>query len=591
MTGMPIKLPLLRPLRSARARAPASVAIPAPLSARRLAYWLAVALFITLMAGPLVIILRGSFDVADANGAFAWSLSAWRTAFHNPAIRDAILNTVILTAATQVVSLPVGVSLAWLIGRTDVPGRRAFEFLFWISFFLPPLAIVQGWILLFDPTFGLLNTAFQAVTGAAGPFNIYTYGGIVFAHLVTTTVSAKVMMLTPAFQNMDSRYEEAARTAGDSRLKTALRITIPIIAPAIAVTALMGIIRSLESFEIELFLGAQQGIEVYSTKIYHFMRGETSEYAPAYVLGSVMILLLIALVVGAKRLGRKGARTTISSAARANTVPLGPWRWPAAVLLGLVVTGLTIVPIGLLLSGSLMSMFGFFNLSGGAWTLNHWREVFADPLFTASLWNTLVLALGSAALCLVLSFAVAYGILRGPRLGRALVDIASWAPYTTPGVLFSMAIFWVVIQVQQVLPVYGSTAVLIVTIALASLTLGAQSLSANLQQLSSDLEEAAWASGASRMAAIRTIVLPLATRSLAVVAVMAFVASARNIGHLSLLVSSDNKPLAILQLEYLQEGRYEASAVIGAIIVAITIFAAMLLRRLGLHAPGGDVQR
>jgi iron(III) transport system permease protein len=118
-------------------------------------------------------------------------------------------------------------------------------------------------------------------------------------------------------------------------------------------------------------------------------------------------------------------------------------------------------------------------------------------------------------------------------------------------------------------------------VALASITLGVQLIRSQLLQLSRELEEAAWISGASTWRAVATIVVPLCARSIVVVAVMTFISAARDISHLSLLVSSDNQPLSMLQLQYIAEGRFEASAVIGVIIAAMAVVAALIARRLG----------
>lgn len=543
-------------------------------------YWIGFLLFLVVTAGPFLIVLVNSVMVPDAHGdGMHLGLAGWRAAWAQPSIRAAIRNTLELAVITQLLAIPVGVMVAWLIGRTDLPGRRAFEFLFWISFFLPPLAVIQGWILLLDAQSGVLNALFDKVFGVR-PFDLYTFGGIIFGHLVTTTISAKIMMLTPAFQNMDSRYEEAAYIAGDSPLRTLVRVTLPLIAPAFIVTVLVGLIRALESFEIELLLGAPHNIQVYSTKIYQLVRQDIPDYASANVLGVIVILVLMVLAFAVSRLERRQHDATISSHAKSNLLQLHRWRWPAAILVGAVAAVLTVVPFVLLVMGSLMTLFGFFGIDH-PWTVSHWGEVFGDPIFLSSLWNTLRLAVSSAVLTAALSFAAAYAILRGPRSGALVLSAASWLPFTMPGVLFSLALFWAVIQINAVVPIYGSTLVLAIAISLASVTIGTQMVRANLQQISRDLEEASWIGGASRLRTLWSIMLPLTARSLAVVAVMAFVAAARNISHVSLLVASNNRPLAILQLEYLQEGRYEASAVVGVLVVGLAIIAAIVARRLG----------
>ncbi len=189
--------------------------------------------------------------------------------FNEPGVAKAFLNTLVVTGLVQAISLPIAILIAWVIARTDMPGARFAELLFWITFFIPTLAVTSGWILMLDPKFGLAN---QFLVGAglfgAAPFNIYSLGGIVFTHLTSLSISTKVMMMAPAFRNLDANLEEAARMSGAGALSTLFRIVVPASTPMVCVASLMSLIRSFESFEVELVLGTPFRFSVYSTKIY-----------------------------------------------------------------------------------------------------------------------------------------------------------------------------------------------------------------------------------------------------------------------------------------------------------------------------------
>jgi iron(III) transport system permease protein len=534
--------------------------------------------FLGLTLLPLLAVIQGSFEASDASAGF--TLDGWRALLNEPRILGALGTTLSLTLTTQLIALPLSIALAWLLGRTDLPGRNWLEFAFWVSFFLPALAIVQGWTLLLDPHNGVLNRWLMDTFGLTqAPLNIYSWGGIVFAHLATTTVSAKVMMLTPAFRSMDARYEEAALIAGDNRFKALVKVTLPLLKPALIVTAIMGVIRSLESFEIELVLGAPQRIDVYSTLIYDMTRYDPINFASAFALGLLIVAIMGLLAIASRRSTASGSHVTVSGQAKPVVMALGRWRWPLGLLVGAFALLLTVVPLIFLVTSSLMSRFGFFNLEQ-VWTLNHWRSVVGDGIFLEAVGNTLVIASGSALFAAVVSLLVAYTIVRSRFLGRALLEFAAWIPFSIPGVLSSLAILWLILS-SGMDWLYGSTISLVVAVGLASITLGVQLIRSQLLQINRELEEAAWISGASAFKAVRSIVVPLCVRSIVVVGVMAFVSAARDISHLALLVSSDNRPLSILQLEYIAEGRSEASAVIGIIIALIAIVAALVARRLG----------
>lgn len=535
--------------------------------------------FLALMLLPLLAVIQGSFE-SQIEGAQAFTLQGWQALFNEPRILTAFGNTLGLTLTSQLIALPVSIGLAWLLGRTDLPGRGWLEFAFWVSFFLPALAVVQGWTLVLDPNNGLLNRwLMQTFDLSQAPLDIYSWGGIVFAHLATTTVSAKVMMLTPAFKSMDARYEEAALVAGDSRFKALCMVTLPLLKPALIVAAIMGVIRGLESFEIELVLGAPKRIDVYSTLIYDMTRYDPINFASAFALGILIVAIMGLLAIASRRSTRRGHHVTVSGQAKTAVMSLGKWRWPLGILVGLFALLLTVVPLAFLVTSSLMRRFGFFKLDK-VWTLEHWHSVVGDPIFMDSVINTLTIASGSAAFAATLSLVVAYTIVRSRRAGRALLEFAAWIPFSIPGVLASLAMLWLILH-SGVDWLYGSTLSLVITLGLASVTLGVQLIRSQLLQINRELEEAAWISGASAWKSVLSIVIPLCARSIVVVAVMAFVTAARDISHLALLVSSDNRPLSMLQLEYIAEGRNEASAVIGVIIALIAICAALIARRLG----------
>lgn len=553
---------------------------------RKTIYWVFAALLALILLAPLGAILAGSFLIPDrSTGLEGFSIEAWRHIWEKPGLLRAIWNTIGLALAGQAIALPLSVVIAWLLGRTDIPGARWLELGFWVSFFLPVLAVLQGWLLLVDPQYGLLNQLLTALFGDAAPrLNIYSWWGIVFAHLVTNTISAKVMLLTPVYQNLDSRLDEAAQLAGDNALTTLWRITLPMTLPIILAAMMIGVIRTMESFEIELVLGIPQNIVVYSTLIYDIIGNDPPDFATANVLGVVIIVFLSVLAMAPSRFSNgqglsEGRFVTLSSHSRQAPIRLGRWRWPLFAAVALTVMLLTVIPIVFLAASSVMTLFGFFGLPE-PWTLAHWKQIFGDRVFLASLRNTMELAVMASVLSVLLGTAVAYAIVRSPFGGRRLLDFLSWIPSTTPGILFSLAVLWIILSSDILMTIYGSTFSLALVVALGSLTFSVQILKSSIAQVGTDMEEAAWLAGSSRWRAIVTVVVPLALRAIAVVAVVAFVAALRSIGNLALLVTSANRPLALLQLEFLSQGRYEPSAVVGVIVVAISVVAALVIRRL-----------
>src|SRR5712691_2173134 len=201
---------------------------------------------------PLTLIAIQSFSVPVAPGQTQFGLAGWQAVLTENSLRLAVGNTVLLILARQIVALPLAVGMAWIIARTDLPGRNWFEFAFWLSFFLPPLTVTLSWILLLSPQYGLVNQVLKPL--GIGPLNIFSFWGIVWTHLVAHNVSAMVMLLAPAFRNMNASFEEASRIAGASAPRTLVRIFVPLMLPAILTVQLLVIMRALEGFEVEQIL-------------------------------------------------------------------------------------------------------------------------------------------------------------------------------------------------------------------------------------------------------------------------------------------------------------------------------------------------
>ena len=230
------------------------------------------------MAYPVGLIFIKSFTNNRPGQTTVWSLEGWIGAFSDPSLPVALGNTFYLALIRIIITTGLAIFFAWVVTRTDTPYRKSIELLLWLGFFMPFLPMTMGWILLLDPQYGLINQFFVKILNfSEAPFNVFSYGGIIWCHLAFST-SVRFLLLTPAFRAMDVALEEAALTAGSSRMGVLLGITVPILTPAILASTALGFIRSLESFEIELVLGIPAGIYVLPTKIYDFIHWEPPLY-------------------------------------------------------------------------------------------------------------------------------------------------------------------------------------------------------------------------------------------------------------------------------------------------------------------------
>jgi len=534
---------------------------------------------------PVLLVVLQSFQVAPPGQPAKYGLDGWRAAFDEPGLRGALLNTLKVTFVRQLLSLPLAVLIAWLLARTDLPGRRWLEFAFWAAFFLPSFTVTLSWILLLDPEYGLINTSLARLVGTA-PFNIYSFWGIVWVHVLTGSLTVKVILLTPAFRHMNASFEEASRVAGASTLRTALRITVPVMAPVILSVLLLGTMVSLQTFEVEQVLGLPFRFFVFSTMIYDLLVTRVPRYDAATALAVVTLAAMLPLVLAQQWLTRGRRYTTLTGQFQNQPHRLGRWRAPALALVLVLVSIVLGVPVVFALLGTFMKLFGFFHIAD-PWTLNNWKTVLTDELFLRSLHNTVVLAVGTAVAAVVVHSLIAYIAVRTGYAGRRALDFISWLPFTVPGIILGLALLWLFLGVEMLKPLYGTTTLLIVAGVIAGMPLGVQIIKSGLLQLGSELEEASRIAGASWWATYRRIVLRLMAPTLMAVAMITFVGAARNIGNFALLTTSANRPLSILQIDYIAQRKFEEAVVVACIIMFISLAGALLARLLGLRSGLG----
>jgi iron(III) transport system permease protein len=533
-----------------------------------------------LVLTPLFLMVLNSFQIARPGAPIVWGLEGWVKAFTTPGITKAMYNTLTLAVTRQAIALLIGSFFAWLIARTDIPWKGTLEFLFWLSFFLPALPETMGWILLLDPKYGLLNQGLHFLGMGQSLFNIYSFWGIVWAHM-GGTVAVKVMLLTPAFRNLDAALEESSRISGASGRHTFFHIIVPVMMPAILVTTILGMIRSLEAFEIELLLGTPIGFQVYSTKIHELVTWEPPQYAPAMALSTVSLgFLLLMVALQRSYISNRSYATVTGRGFSIRRTYLGKWRTPAFLMVLLFALVVTVLPTILLIAGTFMKLFGFFNIAD-PWTLDNWRATAGDPVLLRSMWNTLAIGLGSGLVGIFFYSLIAYVIVKTRYRGRWLLDFLSWLPWSIPGILLGIALLWTFLQTKIFLPIYGTIYLLMIAMIIKSMPIGTQLIKSVLLQLGNELEEASKVCGGNWFDTFRRVILPLIMPALITVGLISFISAARDISTVVLLGSGKSRTLSLLMLDFAAGAEFEKATVVAVIIVAMVVGAALLARALG----------
>jgi len=293
------------------------------------------------------------------------------------------------------------------------------------------------------------------------------------------------------------------------------------------------------------------------------------------ILATVLPLVILQHWVSQRR-----QFTTLTGRYKPTLFSLGKWRWPIAIAVFLVAGFATILPLTFLLMGSVMNLYGHFEIER-VWSLRHWGLVLSDPGFLKALKNTLMLGLATMAVSVVAYSLIAYVIARTNYFLRWAFDLVTWLPFMIPGIVLSLGYMFFSLHSSLTQYFYGTKFLLVVILALTVMTFSVQMLKSTFLQLGADLEEAGRVNGGSFWFTLRHILLPLMLPAAAVVAVMVFGSVSRQVGSIVLLTTGESEPLSIRQLGYLMAEDYSAASVVGSLLVAMGVLLAVLVRKSG----------
>ena len=532
--------------------------------------WALVAILAFLTAYPIAMLLYGSLHSTPPGEAGVYDLAGYR-ALASQAVLRIFLNTIMISLIKTVLALSIAILLAWIVARTDTPGRATLEVLITLPFFIPPILTAMAWGMLGNAQIGTLNLAWKWLTGAkVSPINVYSYGGVIW-HMMQYSTTFVFMFMVNAFRAMDPSLEESSRMAGASAWQTFHRITLVLMLPVISSSFLLSFIRGIESFESPLFFGLPAHIDVVTTEIYSAIDQHTPPlYQYATALGFLVMALMFVLVIGQWRLlAGRSFQTVTGKGYTPRLVKLGAWRWAtcAACLLFFAVT--VALPVGQLLLGSFFKFIGFYTLK--SLTLEHYRQVLEDADFWHALGNTMFLGVAGATATMALGAIVAYVTTRTRWRGRRLVDLLAWLPWMTPGIVLGLGFLWGFAMLPGPIPIYGT----IWALFLAYLSLGTpvavRIMSTSFAQLSYDLEECSRVMGASFWQTLWRILVALSWPAFAVGWVLTFFVIMRELSASILLYSVGSEVLSIILLRYWVNGQAEEVSVIGLFMMLLVL--------------------
>ncbi len=489
-------------------------------------------------------------------------------------------NSLVFSIGSSAWALLFGTTLAWLAERSNAPFRALAYVSAFVSFAVPGLIKVIGWILLLGPEAGFINVAVGATTGIMPIFDLFSMSGMVLVEGFLWTPVVFLLMATP-FRSMDPSLEDAAVVAGSTDWQVFKKVTFPLAMPSVLSVLTLTFIRSLEAFEIPALIGIPAGIEVFTTQIYLQL---TEGYIPEYGFASAYSVILIAAVglalIPYYRVTKHAHRFTTVTGKGFNPrrKDLGKLRWLGGTLM-LLLPLLQLLPLTALMWASLTpylqppSMAVLRELS-----FHHYVAAFSNDQLVSSITNSLIISMTSATGAVFLAFVAAWLVARTNLKMRWTLDRMIMMPLVFPGIVMGVAILKMYLTLP--IPLYGTIWIMVAAFAGRYLPYAMRFCHAGLLGIHKELEESATASGASWTQTARNIIVPLMMPALFAAWIYIFLITVRELSIALLLYSPGSEVISVVIWELWENGHVGTLAAYALGITAGTVLLASIFHKL-----------
>jgi iron(III) transport system permease protein len=564
--------------------------------------WVMAAVLAYLVLVPLVEIISQSLrvqrlDIARLGGATVgdWTGFYWIRAvasdlstrlFYRP-----IMNTLGVSLSFTVLSMVMGVGLAWLMVRTDLPWKAPIAGLALLPYILPSWTLALAWITFFrhDQQVQNVQGVLQQLTGIVAP-DWLVYGPVPITIVLAFNFFAfSYLLAAAALTSVDSTLEESAELHGASRLKILSRVTLPLILPSLASAFVLTFAAGLGTFGVPAYLGRPANFEMMSTFLYGNMK--LGRQGDAFVLATIMVVMAsLTVYLNAVALGKRKQFVTMGGkGGKSRTTSLGKLRYPLATCLLLVMLAISVFPILLLTLQSLQHKIGEYSLSN--LTLDFWigaeSGVLGSARVMAATFNTVLLGFSVASICTLMGLLLGYIIARGRgTVLSTVIEQLSFFPYLIPAVAFGAVYLtmWAT-PTGPIPPLYGSMALLILASCVLRLPYSARTGSAAMMQVGKELEEAARVHGASFFTIMSKILMPLIRNGLFAGFVLVFIGVTKDLSLAAMLASARTEVLSVVALSYTELGIDQVANAIALIITAIVLVGVWASKKITKSDP------
>ena len=534
---------------------------------------------------PLVLIVWTSLKTIRPGAPgfleLSFTLSNYARAYGIREFWESSLNTFYFASASTFCAFVWGTFLAWTVERTNTPLARMIGTITVGRIIIPGVMITISWILMASPSIGVVNYLMNLLTGIPRFFNIYSFWGMVWVQSLELTPLAYLLM-SAAMQSIDPRLEEASSIAGAGTWPTFRKVTLPLILPAAAASALLLFIQTVESFEVPLLLGGRARVAVYTTEVYFNTSRMPTDWGLASTYSMMLLVLAMVLLYIHFRLVRHGERyqTITGKDYRPRRIDLGPWKYLSCALSLLLVFLITGLPFLTMLYASLLPRFQAPTADAlAAMTLANYANLLADHGYALKpLWNSTLLGVGTASIIMLLVAAISYFVHKTRLGGRKILDFLAFAPIALPSVVLASAFMWLYLLVP--LPVIGTLSIIGLAYLTRYLPFALRFVSTSMVQIHNELEEAAAVAGGGWWRNFYHIYLPLLRPGLMAGWFWVMVHAYRELTISLMLSRSNNRTASVIIFDLWSNGSFPLLSAFGVVMFTMLIVLVSIAQKI-----------
>jgi iron(III) transport system permease protein len=550
-----------------------------PLTKRNFAYLPLLLLLAAMTAMPLIILFMTSVIPDGAHPldiAHELTFDNYREVFADPWTYRLLGNTFMFAGGALLLGMTIAIVMAWFVERTDMPLKDYAYIAIFLPMAMPGFITAMGWTFLLNPTNGILNVMMRDLFGLTtdyGPFNVYSLGGMILVAGLSIGPTMFIM-LSSVMRNLDPSLEDSAYASGASDAAVIRRIVLPLMRPGLLSIFIYFFVSAIEMLEIPLIFGTNANFNVLSVTVYRKTAGGDFDL-PNYGLSSTYAILGLiigfALLLIYFRLMRQADRYAVITGKgyRPKEYKLRTsTKYLAVAFFILFVFLKLIMPLLVLLWSSLLPFFQPPSWEAlGMLTLKNYAALLDLGRFGQAVVNTLILMTATAVCCMGLAAIVSWVVVRGKGILARTIDVLAFLPHLLPGLVIALALLLTSVGT----PLYGTLTVIVLGNIIRYLPFGVRIMTSVMYQVAAELEDAAYASGASRLTTFRRIILPLVLPAFANGLVWCASHAMKDMTLPLFLVSTSNIVIAGLMWETWSRGSGEMTAAISVLLVAVLL--------------------